>query len=88
MELLSGAVGIIIILLVIYVFVRILMKPIKIIWKLLLNSGIGLLLIVIVNYIGQYFAFSLPLNIINVLIAGFLGIPGIIILIGIDVFMH
>ena len=69
----------------IFIFARIILKPIKILWKLLINSGIGLLLIVIVNYLGQYFNMSLPINLINVLIAGFLGIPGVIILIVIQV---
>jgi inhibitor of the pro-sigma K processing machinery len=57
------------------------MKPIKLLWKIILNSVIGLVLLMVVNYLGAYFAFNLPINIITVLIAGFLGIPGILLLV-------
>lgn len=76
-----GAVALV---LLVYIFAQILVKPIKILWKLLLNSGIGLLLIVFVNFIGQLYGFALPLNFITVLIAGFLGIPGVLLLIGLE----
>ena len=84
----SSVAGIIVLVILVYVFTRILLKPFKILWKLILNSGMGLLLLIIVNYIGQYFDFSLPLNIVNILIAGFLGIPGIIILLGMDLYIR
>ena len=61
---------------------QVLMKPVKLLWKILLNSAIGVILLLLVNYGGNYFDFSLPINIITVLIAGFLGIPGIILLLG------
>ncbi len=56
-------------------------KPIKLLWKLLINSVIGLFLLMLVNYIGQSYDFGLPINIITVLVAGFLGIPGLLLLI-------
>ena len=70
-----------------YLVIQIFMKPIKLLWKLLLNSAIGLVLLVIVNYLGAYFAFSLPINVVTVLVSGFFGLPGIIVLICLQLFM-
>ncbi len=66
---------------IIFIIAQLIMKPIKLIWKLLLNSVIGLVLLIMTNFAGAYFDFALPVNIITVLIAGFLGIPGILLLI-------
>lgn len=68
-------------LVIIFIIAQVIMKPIKLLWKLLLNSAIGLVLLMLVNYLGAYFDFNLPINIISVLIAGFLGIPGILLLV-------
>jgi inhibitor of the pro-sigma K processing machinery len=68
-------------LVIIFIIAQIITKPIKLVWKLVINSIIGLVLLMLTNYIGAYFNFSLPLNILAVLISGFLGIPGILLLI-------
>jgi inhibitor of the pro-sigma K processing machinery len=73
--------GILVLLLVIYFASQVFLKPIKLLWKLLLNSVLGLILLVAVNFIGGYFSFALPINVVTVLISGFLGIPGILMLI-------
>ena len=66
---------------ILFILFQTLLRPLKIAWKILLNSLIGLLLLLIFNYFGTYFAFTIPINLITVLIAGFLGIPGLILLI-------
>ncbi len=66
---------------IVFIIAQVIMKPIKLLWKIILNSVIGLVLLMVVNYLGAYFAFNLPINIITVLIAGFLGIPGILLLV-------
>lgn len=66
---------------IIFIIAQLIMKPIKLIWKLLINSVIGLALLMMANFAGAYFDFALPVNIITVLISGFLGIPGILLLI-------
>jgi inhibitor of the pro-sigma K processing machinery len=73
-------IGALVLIVLVAVFAQILMKPIKLIWKLLVNSAIGLLLLLVANFIGQYFDLSLPINIVTVLMAGFLGVPGILLL--------
>ncbi len=68
-------------LVIIFIIAQVIMKPIKLVWKLLLNSVIGLLLLLLTNFLGAYFSFALPINVITVLVSGFLGIPGILLLI-------
>jgi len=65
---------------ILLILAQVLLQPIKLVWKLLLNSAIGLAMLMAFNYFGGYFDFSIPVNIITVLIAGFLGIPGLILL--------
>lgn len=66
---------------ILFIIAQLVLKPIKLIWKLLLNSVIGLILLMLVNIAGAYFHFALPINIITILVSGFLGIPGILLLI-------
>ncbi len=68
-------------LVIIFIVAQVIMKPIKLLWKLIINSAIGLVLLLLVNYGAAYFGFALPINIITVLVAGFLGIPGILLLV-------
>ena len=49
--------------------------------KILINGILGIILLYISNIVGSYIGFVLPINAISALVAGFLGIPGIIFLI-------
>ncbi|WP_244834021.1 pro-sigmaK processing inhibitor BofA family protein [Clostridium sp. BJN0001] len=69
--------------LLLYVFIKFIKWPIKI----LLNGVIGVIMLFAFNFAGSLINFSLPINAITALIAGFLGIPGIIMLIVIQLFM-
>lgn len=60
-----------------FLVIKLLKWPIKI----LINGLVGILLLYLTNYIGAYFDFSLVINPVTALIAGFLGVPGIIFLI-------
>jgi inhibitor of the pro-sigma K processing machinery len=66
---------------VIFILAQIIFKPIKLLWKLIINSVIGIVLLMLVNYGAAHFGFALPINVITVLVAGFLGIPGILLLV-------
>jgi inhibitor of the pro-sigma K processing machinery len=68
-------------LVILYILAQVVVKPIKLLWKLLLNSAVGIVLLMLTNYIGSYFDFSIPINLITVLITGFLGVPGILLII-------
>lgn len=73
--------AIIFLLIIVLIIAQLIMKPLKLVWKLIINSVIGLVLLMLTNYIGAFFNFGLPLNILTVLISGFLGVPGILLLI-------
>lgn len=54
--------------------------PLKMIFKIAVNSIAGGIVILIINYIGAFFGVMIPLNMINALIVGVLGIPGAVLL--------
>lgn len=82
MEIVNVIMAALFLLVILYIVAQVFMKPIKLLWKLIINSAIGLVLLMLVNYIAAYFDFfTIPINIITILIAGFLGIPGILLLI-------
>lgn len=64
----------------VFIILKILAWPLKKIIKMLINIGVGALLLVLVNYIGGYFNFMIPINWVSALVVGILGIPGVIIL--------
>ena len=67
--------------LLLVVVVKILAAPIKGILKFLLHAGLGLLILFGVNMVGGFFDFYIPFNIVTVLVAGLGGVPGVILLI-------
>ena len=73
--------------LVIFALIKILSAPIRLIFKLLINAVVGFILLFLVNLIGGYFGFSLDMNLVNALITGIFGIPGVIVLIFIRLFL-
>ena len=64
-----------------YVLVKILAAPIKKIFKLLINAVCGFALLFAANFIGGFFDFQIPVNILTCIIAGAFGIPGVIFLV-------
>ena len=63
---------------------KIFSAPIKLVMKLLANAIVGAIALIIINWIGGFFAFHIDLNFITALIAGALGVPGIIVLLIIE----
>ena len=68
---------VIIIILAAFLLFKILRKPIKLLFKLLLNAAVGFLVLFLVNIFGL----NIDMNLLNALIIGILGLPGVIILI-------
>lgn len=67
-------------LVLLYLLGWVLLVPIKIVWRLLYNGIIGGIVLVILNFIGGYFGLHIPLNPISALVVGFLGVPGVVLL--------
>jgi inhibitor of the pro-sigma K processing machinery len=68
-------------LLMLYAIGRMLLGPIRLVLKLVYNAVVGGLVLVLLNFIGSYVGLHIALNPINALIVGFLGIPGVLLLI-------
>ena len=62
------------------ILIRLMMLPIRLGWKLLLNSLGGFLCLWLLNFVSGFTGIRFPINAVTVLIAGFLGIPGILLL--------
>jgi inhibitor of the pro-sigma K processing machinery len=71
------AVGILLILLL----GRLLVIPLKIVLKLIYNGLVGGLVLWLVNLVGSLMGFSLPITVWTALLVGFLGLPGVALLI-------
>lgn len=65
----------------IFLFGKILVKPMKFILKLLLNSILGGIILFLINLIGASFSFHIGLNVVTSIIVGVLGIPGAVLLV-------
>ena len=52
------------------------------------NSVFGAILLMIVNYFGAYFGITIGINLLTALIAGILGIPGVVLMILFQVFVR
>lgn len=68
-------------LILLYIIGLILVIPLRIIAKLIINGLIGGLVLFLFNLVGGFFSFTLAINPLNSLIAGFLGVPGVVLLI-------
>jgi len=73
-----GAV-VICILLVVLLF-KIIKTPLKWAFKLLLNAASGFIALVILNFFGGFVGLNLAVNLVNCLVAGILGLPGVVLL--------
>ena len=65
----------------IYVVGRIFLMPIRLVFRLIYNALIGGAMLWVLNFIGGHFGFTIAINPITALVAGFLGLPGVILLI-------
>ncbi len=57
-----------------------LIAPLKFIMKFIVSGCLGALLLVILNLVGGLFGITIAINPLSALIAGYFGLPGIILL--------
>lgn len=74
-------------LVLIYVLGRMFFMPLKLVFKLLYNALIGGVMLWVVNFLGGYIGFTLTINPLTALVAGFLGLPGVVLLILVKLFI-
>ncbi len=67
--------------LIVFAFGKAMLLPLKIILRLVINGILGGIAIIIINLIGAPLGFTISLNLFSALVAGILGLPGIILLV-------
>ena len=68
-------------LVLIFVLCRIFIKPIKWMFRLLVNAAIGGLFLAAVNFAGGFAGFTVVISPLSALLAGLLGVPGVLLVI-------
>ena len=63
-----------------FLVAKLLLVPIKIIWKLAVNAIVGGITLLLINFIGGFFGLYIPINIITALTTGILGVPGVVMI--------
>lgn len=64
-----------------FILGRLLLTPLKVVVKLVCNSLLGAVAIILVNVIGGLIGFHIALNIYTAFIVGTLGVPGFVLLV-------
>ena len=59
------------------ILLRLIALPIRWFWKLSLNSACGFLCLWLLNSVATFTNLYFPVNAVTVVVAGFLGLPGI-----------
>ena len=72
---------------VLWIIGKIFSVPLKALFKLIINSVLGGLLIFIINLIGAVWNFHIGLNIVTAILVGILGIPGAGLLVILKLFL-
>jgi len=63
-----------------FLLAKLLLVPIKIIWKLIVNALVGGVALFLLNIIGGLFGLHIQINIITALITGIFGVTGIVMI--------
>ena len=71
----------------VYIIGVLLVLPIKIIVKMVINGVIGAIVLFIINIFGGLVGITIGINPVTALTAGLLGIPGIILLLFLQYFL-
>ncbi|WP_053954903.1 pro-sigmaK processing inhibitor BofA family protein [Inediibacterium massiliense] len=68
-------------LILLYILGYILLIPIKLIMKFIYNGIVGGIMLVVLNFIGSFLNLHIGINPLTALVAGFLGVPGVILMV-------
>ena len=55
-------------------------KSLKLIFKILINTALGFVALIIVNQVSAYIGVSIGINTLNAVIVGIFGLPGVALL--------
>ena len=65
----------------VFLLIKIILVPIRLLFKFLLNAGLGFVMLFIFNFFGDFIGFTIPITLGSALFTGFFGIPGVIFLV-------
>lgn len=68
-------------LIVLYIVLKIIAAPVKIIIKLMINAFVGGVVLFLINLVGAGFGFALNITWLTSLIVGIFGVPGVVLVI-------
>lgn len=80
MELFSSIVILVAGVLLMILLIRILSVPLRWLFKVLINAAIGYVALMIFNFFGGFIDLQLAINWVTILVTGFLGLPGVVLL--------
>ena len=67
-------------LILLFLLGKTLLIPLKLVLKLIVNSILGGILLVVISALGSPMGLMLPLNLVNAVTVGILGVPGVVML--------
>lgn len=62
-------------------------KPFRLVGQGMIRLIIGALFLFFLNAFGSFFDYHIPINLATASVSGFLGIPGLLVLIAVDIFV-
>lgn len=74
-------------LVILYILGMLLVVPIRLLIKLLINGLIGGVVLFLFNFVGSIFGLSIVINPVSAVIVGILGVPGVILLLILQVLL-
>ena len=77
----------VVILILLLLFTGVSLKPLRYIGNGIIKVLIGALLLFFLNAIGGQFGIHVPINLVTSALSGFLGVPGVVALAAIDVWV-
>ena len=87
METVFSVIAIAAVVLSVLLVLKLLVLPIRLLFKLLINTLVGFALLWLLGLFGSGLGIAPEITLINALVVGFLGIPGVLLLIAIRLFL-
>ncbi len=86
MDFITTALYVVIGVFLLWLIIKIFATPIRWAFKLLINAALGFVMLFVFNFLGGFVGLSITVGWISALVAGILGLPGIVLLILIENF--
>ncbi len=65
---------------ILFVLAKFLTFPLKVVKELVVNAILGGLALLLINFIGGFLGINIVITPLNAILVGFLGVPGVVIL--------